>query len=253
MLLNKDQEEAFNVMSKGNSTFLTGSAGTGKSFLLQKFYEFCVNKHTEKCVSKTSSSGISAILIGGRTLHSWSGIFLGEGTVNEIISKMPFMAKQTWKRTKVLFIDEISMIHPDLFDKLENIARILRRTNLPFGGIQLICSGDFFQLGPVCKDNIEKFCFEAKSWKSVIKNTINLTTIIRQKDKVFQDLLNEARFGTINKENIELLNSRIDYDLTNDLGIEPTMLFSKNVDVNYINFQKLEELKEEKNTFRSRV
>ena len=242
MELNKEQNDAFDIMKTGKSVFLTGSAGTGKSFLTREFYKYAANLHGSDRVFKTSSTGVSAVLIGGKTLHSWSGIYLGEGTVQEIIKKMQFSAKDNWRSVKVLFIDEISMIHPNLFDKLENIARILRRNELPFGGIQLICSGDFFQLSPVSKDNIEKFCFEALSWDRVITHTITLTKIVRQEDIYFQKLLTNMRYGTLSEEDKNLLESRVGFELKNNEGIEPTILFSKNADVNYINNKRLQTL-----------
>jgi ATP-dependent DNA helicase PIF1 len=242
MELNTEQHDAFEIMKTGKSVFLTGSAGTGKSFLTKKFYNYAVNIHGTDRVFKTSSTGVSAILIGGKTLHSWSGIYLGEGTVQEILKKMPYGAREDWRSVKVLFIDEISMIHPNLFDKLENIARILRRNELPFGGIQLVCSGDFFQLSPVSKDKIEKFCFEAASWDSVITHTITLSKIIRQEDLSFQKLLTNMRYGTLSEEDEKLLESRVGFELKNEEGIEPTILFSKNADVNYVNNKRLQTL-----------
>ena len=227
MSLNDEQQMAFDLMCSNKSIFLTGSGGVGKSFTLQKYYEHAVKLYTDKCVFKTSSTGVSAILIGGVTIHKYGGIFLGQGTVDEIIAKISYPIKQRWIKTKVLFIDEISMIHPVLFDKLEQIARKLRRSTLPFGGIQLICSGDFFQLSPVCEDNIECYCFEADSWDKVIIHTITLTKIVRQKDLIFQKLLNDVRYGILTEENSEILKSKLDVELINEHGVEPTLFFSK--------------------------
>lgn len=249
MSLNEEQQKAYDLMCSNKSIFLTGPGGVGKSHTLQKYYEHAVKLYTGKCVFKTSSTGVSALLIGGKTLHAHCGIFLGHGTVDELIAGISYPIKQRWIKTKVLFIDEISMIHPILFDKIEHIARKVRRSNLPFGGIQVICSGDFFQLSPVCEDNKERYCFEAESWDKVILHTVELKTIVRQKDLVFQKLLNEVRYGHISKENSEILESKLDVELINDYGIEPTMFFSKNVDVNYVNTQKLEELLEKETRY----
>ncbi len=237
--LNKEQKNAFDLMRKGKNVFITGPGGTGKSFTIAKYYEYAVNKYGATRVYKTSSTGVSAILINGKTLHSWAGIYLGKGSASELLSKMKFPIKKRWKRTKVLFIDEISMINPDLFDKLEQIARSLRRTTLPFGGIQLIISGDFFQL-PVVK--CDRYCFEGLTWDKVINHTITLKKIIRQKDIVFQQMLNEIRYGDISLENSDILHSRIDAPLNNEFGIEPTVLYPKRVQVNRINNKRLNDL-----------
>lgn len=226
----------------GNHRFLLGDETvTHNSFTISKYYDQAVQKYGSKSVFKTSSTGVSAILIGGKTLHSWAGIYLGKGTVDELIRKMTFPAKKRWKMVKVLFIDEISMIHPDLFDKLEKIARILKRVPKPFGGIQVIISGDFMQL-PVVKS--DKFCFEAQTWDKVVDYTVNLNKIIRQKDVKFQKILNEIRNGDISDENIEILNSRVNVQLTNEYGIEPTVLYPKNYHVDNLNNEKLNKLLE---------
>jgi ATP-dependent DNA helicase PIF1 len=250
MSLNKKQQHAFELMVSGVSVFLTGAAGTGKSHVVKAYYDHAVKTYGENCVAKTSSTGISAILIGGRTIHSFSGVFLGEGTVQEILKKMPISARENWRSVKVLFIDEISMIHPNLFDKLDSIAKIMKRNMLfPFGGIQVICIGDFYQLGPIPKDNIEKFCFEANAWNDLFVNTVTLTENMRQNDNIFQTLLNNMRYGSITDEDNAILESRIGVELKNDLGIEPTILFSKNMDVNYINNQRLQKLLENNDKF----
>lgn len=240
MELNTEQQLAFDIMTSGKSMFLTGSAGTGKSFLIQKYYNYAVKTYGSYKVFKTSSTGVSAILIGGMTLHKYGGIFIGEGTPDDLIKKMPFSAKDRWRDTKVLFIDEISMIHPALFDKLDTIAKKLRRNEMPFGGIQVICSGDFFQLSPISNDGEDRFCFESKSWDPLIRDrSVTLIRIMRQADEKFQSLLTDLKYGKITDENKELLESRVGIELVNEYGIEPTILFSKNADVNYINDKKL--------------
>lgn len=237
--LNDLQKKAYNMLCESKNMFISGSAGTGKSYLIEKYYNYAVNKYTTEKVFKTSSTGVSAILINGKTLHSWAGIMLGEGTVEQLVKGMKLFPKLRWLKAKVLFIDEISMISPDLFDKLEEIARIIRANDKPFGGIQIVITGDFFQL-PVVK--CERFCFESKSWHKVIEHSVNLTEIIRQKDPVFQALLNQVRYGFISDSNSELLDSRVEVELKNDAGIEPTILYAKNIDVDNLNKQKLQEL-----------
>ena len=178
-MLSKKQKYAIEKIELGKNVFLTGPAGSGKSYIIEKIK----NIYKEyKSVYVTSSTGVSAINIGGRTLHSWAGVGLGKGEPKILIKKIKknFKAKTRWRNVDILVIDEISMISPSLFDKLEEIARIMRKNNRPFGGIQLIITGDFCQL-PVVKET--DYCFEAKTWAKCINETISFTEIFRQKDK----------------------------------------------------------------------
>jgi len=238
-MLNKEQEKAFELVKKGSSVFITGSAGTGKSFLVNICYEYLVEKYSSYEVHKTSSTGISAMLIGGKTIHSWGGIKLGEGTPTALIAGMSYFIKKRWQRAKVLFIDEISMITPELFEKLEEIARILRNTDLHFGGIQVIIIGDFCQLPPVKN---KRFCFESNMWNLVVEHTVVLIEIVRQRDIVFQKLLNNVRQGFIKDDESDILKLLVGKELVNEYKIEPTVLYPRNKDVNELNAKKLSEL-----------
>ena len=133
----------------------------------------------------TASTGLAACNIGGVTLHSFGGIGLGKEPAHELVKKIKRnqKARNRWIRTKVLIIDEISMVDGDLFDKLETIARNIRNNGRPFGGIQLVITGDFFQLPPVPDaGKASTFAFDAGSWMTSIDHTIGLTQIFRQKD-----------------------------------------------------------------------
>lgn len=240
MKLSKKQDEAFTIMSRGENIFLTGVAGSGKTSCIKLFINVF---NTEKIMGITSTTGISALLFGGVTLHSFLGIGLGTDSKETIISKLykrPHLRKR-WKDIEVLIIDEISMLSPELFDKLEHVARKIRFDERPFGGIQLILSGDFLQLPCV---NSDKFCFEADSWNDCIKSTIYLDEIMRQKSGDFQECLNNIRLGIINKETRKLLKSRIGIELKNDFGIKPTRLYSTNYSVNEVNIKELYKLEE---------
>ena len=237
--LTSDQRRAISLMDQGKNVFVMGSGGTGKSYLVDVYYDMAVKYYGQDRVYKTSTTGVSAILIGGKTIHSWAGIMLGKKPVEEILQKMKYPIKLRWRKTKVLFIDEISMLHPDVFDKLNEIGKALKGSHKPFGGIQVIITGDFFQL-PVVKSS--KFCFESESWREVVKETIHLKKIIRQTDKTFQDMLNEIRLGICSEETSRILRSRLNVDLTNDNGVKPTRLFPKNNDANKINIDKLNRL-----------
>ena len=137
------------VVEKQKSVFFTGSAGTGKSVLLREIIASLRKKHFKEPdrVAITASTGLAACNIGGVTLHSFAGIGIGNNSIPELVKKIKRnpKAKHRWMRTKVLIIDEVSMVDGDLFDKLEAVARELRKNGRPFGGIQLVITGDFFQ------------------------------------------------------------------------------------------------------------
>jgi ATP-dependent DNA helicase PIF1 len=167
------------------------------------------------------------------------GIGYGNGTVKSIVEKICSWSwlKKRWIELDCLFIDEISMMDPEVFDKLEEVARIVRRSVAPFGGIQIVLSGDFLQLPCVGSNN---FCFEAKCWNKCITRTVYLNEIMRQGDNIFQEVLNKIRVGKIDTQVKKVLNSRIGVKLNNDYGIKPTGLYSHNSDVDLINDEELD-------------
>jgi ATP-dependent DNA helicase PIF1 len=177
------------VVNKKRSVFFTGSAGTGKSVLMRSIIDDLRRKYVREPdrVAVTASTGLAACNIGGVTLHSFGGIGLGKESAPELVKKISrnAKAKNRWLRTKVLIIDEISMVDGDLFDKLEAIARLIRKDGRTFGGIQLVITGDFFQLPPVPDNSTGravKFAFDAGTWSTAIDHTIGLTEVFRQKD-----------------------------------------------------------------------
>lgn len=195
------------VVDEGKSIFFTGSAGTGKSVLMKTIITKLRQKYTKEPdrVAVTASTGLAAVNIDGSTLHSFAGIGLGREPAAELLKKIRRNPKtrQRWIRTKILIIDEISMIDGDLFDKLEQVARTLRNNASPFGGIQLVVTGDFFQLPPVPeKDRVAKFSFDAATWNTCIEHTILLTHVFRQKDATFAAMLNEMRLGRLTPASI---------------------------------------------------
>ena len=178
------------VVNDSKSVFFTGSAGTGKSVLMRSIIQELRKKYVREPdrVAVTASTGLAACNIGGVTLHSFGGIGLGKEDVPTLVKKIKRnpKAKNRWIKTKILIIDEISMVDGDLFDKLEGIARAMRNNGRPFGGIQLVITGDFFQLPPVPdydnKARGAKFAFDAGTWNTTINHTIGLTEVFRQKD-----------------------------------------------------------------------
>lgn len=253
--LTDKQQEVLSHMIAGKNVFVTGPSGTGKTHIIKLFKQLYGR---QKTIAMTSTTGISALLFGGTTLHSYLGIGLGTGSVDSMtahILKKTYL-KERWNRLDTLVIDEISMLSPELFDKLEAVACNVRRgrnkrmlnkeTEKAFGGIQLILSGDFLQL-PVVKS--DDFCFEAKTWDKCIDEMVHLTDIIRQKDIEFQTVLNELRFGIVSKKGKKILKSRIGAKLENELGIKPTCLLTTNASVDQINEKELDKLVTEETQF----
>ncbi|CAG8655194.1 5887_t:CDS:1, partial [Acaulospora colombiana] len=240
------------VLNSRDSLFFTGSAGSGKSMLLQKIIAALKKKLGSDSVAVTAPTGVAAINIGGNTLHWFAGIGKGDEKEDALIKKVKrnITAKMRWTRVEALIIDEISMLDGVLFDKLESIARNVRNSTLPFGGIQVIVTGDFFQLPPISDgNNAVKFCFEANSWGKCIKHTIQLTQVFRQKEMELITILNDMRVGKVTPSSSELikrLECEPDYP---DDGILPTELFPRNVEVNNANLAQLAKIKHKSYSF----
>lgn len=258
-ILTSEQQYAFDAIESGLSVFITGAGGTGKSFLLQHIYDtLSTNKSLKKgkTIAVTAMTGCAALLLGkhAKTLHSWGGIGLGTNTVEGLVDDIRRKKRvKVWQNIYTLVIDEVSMLTHELLEKLEGVAQILRKNSLTMGGIQMVFVGDFLQLPAILKnknsDSNIQFVFESLIWKNTVKqNTIQLTKIHRQSDPIFQKILNEARFGNLSKESIDILNTRIGLDWKNNI-IRPTLLFTKNAEVNMINEQNLAALTTEKRTF----
>jgi ATP-dependent DNA helicase PIF1 len=253
MSLNKKQLRAFNLFKEGKSLCITGPAGVGKSFIIKYFYDYAIS--IKKNISLTAMTGCAAYLINGTTLHSWAGIGLGNENEEILLRKIKRnnTFKMKWLSTDILIIDEISMMTTELFNKLNYIGKSLRYSDVDFGGIQVILVGDFYQLPPI-QNNIDDniFVFESDNFKSLIQETIEFDDIIRQTDKVFQDILNNVRVNKLTDEQETIINQRLYRNLKikkPNSEIQPTKVYTLKKDVNLINNNKLNELGNEINTF----
>lgn len=241
--LNEQQKEALNRIKGGESIFLTGPGGSGKSYLLDVLQEEF--KRLGKVLAITALTGCAALLLGpqAKTLHSWAGIGLGKGDIDPIIRSiiMNGRKKKAWQKTDCLVIDEVSMMTPQLLEMLDAIGKRVRKCREPMGGLQVVFVGDFYQLPPVSNEK-NPFAFQSPVWNQIVTATVCLNHIYRQSDAVFQKVLGEARIGALSEESIEVLRSRMNLPWKK-LPIRPTLLFTKNADVTTINqshFAKLE-------------
>jgi ATP-dependent DNA helicase PIF1 len=264
--MNTEQTQALQAILQGRNVFLTGQGGTGKSFLIKKIADSF--KERNKTLAITATTGCAALLLGegAKTIFSWAGVGLGEDPTGKLIA-MISRSKKTltrWLLTDSLIIDETSMMTADLFEKLDAIAKNLRANQLPFGGIQLILVGDFYQLppvakqqgpvakqqGPVAKQQGQevKFVFESPLWSQTIHHIIELKQIMRQTDPVFQKILSEVREGYLSPESHTILKGRMKLPWQKE-KIRPSLLFTRRSEVDYINTSNLKALKGERHTF----
>jgi ATP-dependent DNA helicase PIF1 len=206
--MNAEQQDFVRLAYTGYNVFLTGAGGTGKSYVIQHLVE--KYKAINKNYALTSMTGCAALLLGrAKTLHSWAGVGIARESAAkliEIINSSP-KSKRRWMSTEVLIVDEVSMMDADLFEKLDAIGQAIRKNPKPFGGIQLIFIGDFFQLPPVDKSS-PKFIFESALWSKIGFKVVELTQVIRQKDPVFHKILTEARLGSLSQTSFEILKTR---------------------------------------------
>ncbi|CAI6332698.1 unnamed protein product [Periconia digitata] len=258
IFLSEEQQRVLNLVTDHKkSVFFTGSAGTGKSVLLREIIVGLRKKYIREPdrVAVTASTGLAACNIGGVTLHSFAGIGLGKEPAEDLIKKIRrnIKAKQRWMRTKVLIVDEVSMVDGELFDKLEQIARTIRNNGRPFGGIQLIITGDFFQLPPVPEQGrVAKFAFDAGTWTTSIEHTIGLHHVFRQKDPVFANMLNEMREGRLTPDSISKWRTLSRQLEDTDDSIEATELFPTRQEVDRANQLRMNQLSGQVYTFHSR-
>lgn len=239
------QEKALSILKSGKNVFLTGSAGTGKTYTLNAYIEWL--KEHKVPVAITASTGIAATHMQGTTIHSWSGIGIKDHLSHTDLKSMQgkqYLTKNITK-THILIIDEISMLHRNQLDMINQALKYLRNSAKSFGGMQVVFAGDFFQLPPVSRETTpsrEKFAFMSKAWVEAAPVVCYLTEQYRQSNNELNTILNQIRSSEIDEAGVQLLQET----RFNDHTIEPTKLYSHNADVDSINEQKLDEIEEEK-------
>ena len=250
MDFSNEQQIAYDKYIKGDNIFVTGPGGSGKSMLIKKIYEHALENG--KKIQVTALTGCATVLLNcnAKTIYSWAGIGLGNGPaetyVQEIYTKKK-MVRKAWQETDVLIVDEVSMLSQKIFELLNTVGKAIRRSSLPFGGIQLIFCGDFYQLPPVGnKDDIESknFCFESEVWDKTfpIDNHIELIKIFRQTDQEYVDILNQIREGKIKNKTNVILSQMVGREIDKSLIIEPTKIYPIRSKVDAINRSKMDML-----------
>lgn len=238
------QKEALDIMKMGHSVFLTGAAGTGKTFVLNKYIEYLKSHSISPAI--TASTGIAATHINGQTIHSWGGIGVYEKLDQYTLDRLEQNEKlfKRYDSVKVLIIDEISMLHANRLDMINTLFKTFRKTDKPFGGVQVVFCGDFFQLPPVVKrygkevdipDESSEFAFNSLSWKELNPVICYLEENYRQQeDGVLNKILNDIRFERETYKVFEKLNDNISQKTETEI----LKLYTHNIDVDTINYEK---------------
>ena len=254
--LTQEQQEIIDAALRGRNLFITGSAGVGKSFTLNHLVEKLKGKHGAEHVFVTASTGIAGTHIKGTTAHGFAGC----GTMESSVAACMTMAQGNgaearWKKVKVLIIDEVSMLSGDIIDKMDTIASRMRPyiQNMPFGGIQLIVTGDFFQLPPVSRDPNWRFAFECDAWKRCNFQPFVLTRIFRQDHEDFVRMLQKIRVGIVDDETDAMIRTRLHAVIPLSGGIKPTYLYCTNKVVDGENDRELDKIMDQPlHTFKAR-
>lgn len=236
-----NQQLALEIMLAGESVLLTGPAGTGKTYVLNQFIR--LSKHEGKHVSVTATTGLAATHLGGTTIHSWSGIGVHDELPGGFVEHLSKGRREIIEKTDVLIIDEISMLHDFRLDIVDDACRLVRRQpDLPFGGIQVVMSGDFFQLPPVNRGDARAggFVVNSQVWQELDPVICYLSDQYRQDDDVLLDILTSLRAGDIRRHHAEKLLARTEAVPSDAEAL--TELHTVNVDVDKINDTKLSAL-----------
>lgn len=240
-----NQSQALKILQSGDNVFLTGSAGSGKTFLLNQFIDYLKSNKTK--VGITASTGIAATHINGRTIHSWCGMGIAKKMNKKQIGKV--LRRQDVfgriKNAKVLIVDEISMLDAACLDLVDKICKAIKNPFLPFGGLQIVLCGDFFQLPPIGQD--AKFSFQAFSWKEADIKVCYLDEQFRQDDLEFLKVLNKIRTNSAGEKELSVLKNRLHQNVSHLPKV--TKLYTHNVNVDMLNELELSNIDQPEKTF----
>ena len=252
-----EQRIAFDRFLLGENLFITGPGGTGKTFLIKEI----VRSMKERGIvyQVCAMTGCAAVLLGDgtKTLHSWCGMGLANGHKDAICHKIVHnkKTKGALKKVIILIVDEVSMLSKRIFEALDDAMKSLRKSDAPFGGVQIIFTGDFFQLPPVGNDEeSSRFCFESINWLQVFpwKNHIELKHIFRQEDDIYKKVLNQVRRGELDSESVTILQTCLK-KVIQEGDIPPTKLFAVRSKTDFVNTRMYDKLEGEERVFKLEV
>ncbi|HEX8762386.1 MAG TPA: HRDC domain-containing protein [Candidatus Saccharimonadales bacterium] len=235
------QEQALAILESGKSVLLTGAAGAGKTYVLNQFIRRA--KKRGQHVAVTATTGLAATHLGGTTIHAWSGIGVMDIFDKRHAGKMAKSRQDLINKADALIIDEISMLHDFRLDMVDEVLRFVRQNNEPFGGLQVILCGDFFQLPPVNRQGSRQGSFVTSSfvWRQNVFTVCYLETQFRQKDdELYTTILNGIRAGVLTRSQLTALQSRA--GAVSDPFVPQTRLLTVNVDVDDVNHRQLDRL-----------
>jgi len=253
----EDQQYAFEQFKLGKNMFITGPGGTGKTFLIKQMVQYMIM--TGKKYQVCAMTGCAAVLLqsGARTLHSWSGIGLANGQISTIIQKIMRNKKsmKQWRETNILIVDEVSMMSKKVFELIELLARQIKNPRIPFGGMQVIFTGDFFQLPPVGnrdEEDTQLFCFQSLKWPTIFleENHVELSTIFRQQnDEIYKKILNQIRVGELDEEGIQTLQKCVGRELPTNTENMPTKIYAIRAKTDFVNSNMYNKIKNPEYTY----
>lgn len=239
-LFHMTQDTALSILKTGANVFLTGEPGSGKTYVINKYITWL--EAAGLTVAVTASTGIAATHIGGLTIHSWSGVGTRDTLTKYDLDQLATKEKlvKRIKKTHVLIMDEVSMLDGKLLDMVDVICRTIRQSTEAFGGMQVVCVGDFFQLPPIARQGeMMRYAFESRAWENIRPLVCYITEQFRQEDELLLSLLGSIRKGEIEDDHYTLLREQVDIAYPD---IEPTRLYTHNADVDAVNTAKLAEL-----------
>ena len=245
-----NQRVALSILKLGHTTFLTGAAGAGKSYTLREYISY-LRKHGIR-YAVTASTGIASTHVGGTTIHAWSGIGIRQRLTDYDLDAIEEKANvyKRWNDTQVLIIDEVSMLHASFVDMLDRVGKHLRRNDKPFGGMQVVFTGDFFQLPPVVRNDStyesqDVYAFTSRAWAAAKPVVCYLTEQFRQEDDSLTSILNAIRGGEVEEDHYELLRESANTPHTDD----HIKLYTHNENVDLINKKAFDALQGETRTY----